>query len=109
MRQILEVKVPIQIPKEYRLISIDEYDTLKSQSMVGRMWNMKDLRNWLGGKSPDWIKDNIIYNPRYAKEIRGMRLKRELVGGGRGRPFKFKASVIANFVEKHWQELAWER
>lgn len=107
MPQILNVNVPIQIPKEYRLITMDEYNKVQAESTQGRMWKMSELRNWLGGKSVDWVKENILYNPKYHKTIQEWRNHKVLVGGGYGRAYLFKASVVAKWLDEHWQEFKW--
>lgn len=107
MVQVLNVTVPIQIPKDYQLISNDEYNQLKSESMQGRMWTMGDLRKWLGDKSAEWIKDNILFNPKYSKTIQEWRRNKVLTGGGYGRPYHFKAAEVSKWIDDHWTEFKW--
>jgi len=105
--QTLEVKVPVQIPEKYRLVETDEYNQLQNESLTGRMWTMTDLRNWIGNKSADWIKDNVLFNPSYKSEIDEMRANKEIAGGGKGSPYHFKAARMAEFIEKHFKEMEW--
>jgi len=108
MVQTIEAKVAIPIPDKFELIETDKLDNLRSQAVTGRTWTMEGLRNWIGRKQVAWIKDNILFNPQYADEIQRMRDKREIVGGGRGSQYHFKASAMAAFIERHHSELNWE-
>lgn len=105
MRQTLTV--PVQVPDDLRVLTAEEYENLAKFSTVGRIWGMKDLREWIGGKSADWIRNNILYNPKYAATIRDWRRHKYLTGGGHGSPIRFKASVITTWLDEHWSELPW--
>lgn len=105
VKQVLNI--PIQVPDDIKVLTSDEYDELTKNSMIGRMWTMKELRMWLGNKSAEWIKDNILRQPKYSKTIREWERTKAIVGGGKGNPYKFKASVITAWLEAHWSELPW--
>lgn len=107
MPQVLTVNVPIQIPEKYKLVENSEYTKLQAQSLTGRTWLMADLRDWCGKKSPTWIKDNILFNPKYSRDMQTMIDHGYLVRGGRGNSWKFKASVMAEWLDQHWNELPW--
>lgn len=108
MGQIIEAKVAIQVPDSFELVSSDELSDLRPQSVVGRTWTMNDLRDWLGHKQAVWVKDNILYNPRYSKDIQAMINHNEIrKSKGNGSPWLFKASTMAAWLDKHWEELPW--
>lgn len=108
MEQVLNVSVPIQIPDEYELVNKSEYQKLRDGSLTGRTWNMADLKDWLGGKDVKWIKKNILENSRYRKDMLQMESDRTLVfPKGKGSPWKFKANVMADWLDKHWSEFDW--
>lgn len=108
MAQVLQVNVPIQIPKEYRLIKDSEYEQLLEQDLTGKAWGMKDLRKRLDNKSPGWIKDNILFSPQFRDEITEMEKDHLIIRPrGKGGSWKFKATTMAQFLDKHWQEFNW--
>ncbi len=106
MSQVISMSVPI--PNDFRVISDSEYQALKESELKGKAWGMKDLRGWLNGKSVDWIKENILFNPRFADEIGQMEKAKLIIRSkGSGNPWRFKAQAMQNFLEKHWQEFNW--
>ncbi|MDN5954540.1 MAG: DUF771 domain-containing protein [Loigolactobacillus coryniformis] len=107
MPQMLQVTVPVEVPKDYVLIDQNKFDQLNSESLVAKMWTMAELRKRLGNKSEKWIKDNTVNNPRYSREIQQMRNTKAIAGGGNGSPWRFQASVIGPWLDKHWKEFNW--
>lgn len=106
MLQTLDVKIPV--PAEYVLVKQSEYDELKTKQATGRMLNMSQLRECLGNKSVVWIKENILFNPRYADEMRSMEKNGSIVRPkGKGSPWLFQATVFTNWLEAHLNELEW--
>lgn len=107
MRQVLEVKVPVQIPEGLKLVPDDSHG-YEGESLVGRTWSMHDLQAWCGNKSQPWLKENFLENPKYSREIGAMEQKHQLIHKGvKGSPWKFKAKVMAEFLDKHWEEFEW--
>lgn len=107
MKQVLQVTVPVQIPDGMKLISDDTHGYV-GESLLGRSWTKTDLRAWCGNKSWDWITKNIIDNPRYSREIGAMEQHNQLIHSGKmGSPWRFKASVMAEFLDSHWEEFPW--
>lgn len=97
----LKVKIPIPDMAQVLLNKLQE-------SIIGRSWTMKDLRECCGNKSEDWIKENIIYNPKFSTEIKAMINNGQITESkGSGSPWRFKATAMANFIEKHYEELNW--
>jgi Uncharacterized protein conserved in bacteria len=97
----LKVKIPIPDIAQVLLNKLQE-------SIIGRSWTMKDLRECCGNKSEDWIKENIIYNRKFSTEIQFMINDGQITESkGKGSPWRFKATAMANFIEKHYEELNW--
>lgn len=108
MVQTIKAEVAIPIPNNFELIETDKLEDLRSQAVTGRTWTMEGLRNWIGRKQVTWIKDNILYNPRYSKDMQGMIDRHEIrESKGNGSPWLFKASAMATWLDKHWEELPW--
>lgn len=106
MTQVLNV--PIQIPDDFILVDREQYEDLTTATLIGKAWEMKDLRAWLGNKSVDWIKENILYNPRFKTELDQMKrdgLIKEATG--KGSPWRFKVKEMAEFLDKHYAEMEW--
>ena len=107
MKQVLEVTVPVQIPDGMKLVP-DNMHGYAGESLTGRTWTMKDLQQWCGRKSQPWLKEYVLENPRYSHEINDMEQNGQLVHKGiKGSPWRFKASVMAEFLDRHWEELPW--
>lgn len=103
MGKVENLKVNIPIPDMTQVL----LDKLQ-ESIIGRSWTMKDLRKCCGNKSEDWIKENIIYNPKFSTEIKAMINNGQITESkGSGSPWRFKATAMANFIEKHYEELNW--
>lgn len=75
--------------------------------LTGRMWTIKDLQQWLGGKSKDWVKDNTIFNPQFSREIQAMIDDQVIVEGRQGKAWLFKANEFSQWLDKHWQDFNW--
>lgn len=108
MSQLIELpinKITIEIPDDMRLVPKNSNE---NDSLVGRTWRMKELREWCGNKDEKWIRKNILANPKYHDELKEMEKLHTLVwSNGPGSPWRFKASVMAAFLDKHWEELPW--
>jgi len=78
-----------------------------NESLLGRTWTMDMLRTWCGNKSTDWLKKYILENPRYSREMAAMEQKGQLIHKGRGSVWRFKASAMAEFLDRHWEEFPW--
>lgn len=108
MTQSVLAQAKIILPEGTELVQSEELDSLKAQSLRGRAWTMQGLRDWLGRKSDVWIKDNILYNPKYSKEIQGMIAAGQIrEPKAQGSAWMFKASVMSEWLDKHWEELPW--
>ena len=75
--------------------------------LTGRMWTIKDLQHWLGGKSKDWVKDNTVFNPRFSREIQAMIDDQVIVEGRQGKAWLFKANEFSQWLDKHCQDFNW--
>lgn len=60
-------QLTITIPQEYILITQDEYQQLKEKEKPV-WWSMQDLIDETGFEYK-WLKDNILMNPKYMKEL----------------------------------------
>ncbi|WP_268914055.1 DUF771 domain-containing protein [Lentilactobacillus sp. SPB1-3] len=109
MPQALSAKVTIQIPDQYVLVNKSEYQEMQADSLAGLRWTMNDLRKHLGNKSISWIKRNILFNPKFKKELDQMELDKYLHRStGNGNPWWFKAREFNKFIDKHWSEINWD-
>lgn len=107
MPQTIKAEVVIGIPESYKLIPINSHG-YEGESLLGKTWTKADMRSWCGNKSWDWILRNIIANPKYSQEIGEMERANQIIHKGiNGSPWKFKARPMAEFLDKHWEELPW--
>lgn len=108
MSQLVELpidKITIEIPDDMRLVP---KNASENDSLVGRTWRMAELREWCGNKDEKWVRKNILANPHYRNELKDMERDHTLIwSNGPGSPWRFKASVMAEFLDRHWSELPW--
>lgn len=101
--QALEATITIPIPDGQVLISEVRLRELERNEFKGVFWSMKDLEQRIGRKR-DWIKENILYQPRYKKKL-------DVANGGfvfypdRGQEWAFKASEMTDFLEKNFADI----
>jgi phage pi2 protein 07 len=102
--QNLDVQLSITIPSNLVLIERVEYQRLQEQELNGQWWSMKDLEARTA-KKVDWIKENILYVPRFKKLL-------DVQSGGfvyypqtRGENWAFQAPQMANFLDKHFSNI----
>lgn len=108
MSQLVELpidKITIEISDDMRLVP---KDASTNDSLVGRTWRMQELREWCGNKDEKWVRKNILANPKYRDELKDMERDHTLIwSNGPGSPWRFKANVMAEFLDRHWSELPW--
>ena len=102
--QQLNVSLTIPIPKDSILIKKVEYEQLKENELTGVYWTMKDLEKRIGKKAA-WIKENILFEPRFKKRL-------DVEQGGfvyyprnQGEHWSFKAKEMAEFLDKYFSEI----
>lgn len=102
--QQLNVSLTIPIPNEQVLISKVELEELKEQSLVGLYWNMKDVEERTG-KKIDWLKENVLYQPRFKKIL-------DVQTGGfvyyperKGEKWTFLATKMTKFLEENFYSI----
>lgn len=98
--------IQIELDDNMKIVPVDAHG-YEGESLIGRTWTMDMLRSWCGNKSRDWLIKYILENPRYSREMGAMEQKGQLVHKGRGSAWRFKASVMAEFLDRHWEELPW--
>ncbi|GKV69819.1 hypothetical protein NCCP2716_23170 [Sporosarcina sp. NCCP-2716] len=99
--QQLNVSLSIPIPADQVLISKIELEELRKQELSGVYWNMKDLEKRTN-KGQQWLKENLLYKPRFKKEL-------DCKSGGfvyypevRGETWSFHAGKMAKFLDKNF-------
>lgn len=104
MEQKFKVELVVKIPDEYVLITKVEYEELLHERLAGRYWTMQDLENQIGKKQV-WIKENILYQPKFKKQL-------DVLQGGfvyypkaKGEKWSFHATKMANFLEDNFYKI----
>jgi len=104
MDQQLAVNLTIPIPEDSVLISKVELMELRENELTGVYWNMKELERRIGRKS-EWIKENILYPPRFKKRL-------DVDQGGfvfyprsKGQTWSFQAVEMARFLDEHFHDI----
>lgn len=102
--QQLNVSLAIPIPEDSVLISKVELEELKEVQLLGVYWNMTDLENRIG-KKKNWIKDNVLYPPKFKKVL-------DIENGGfvyypksQGQTWSFHANKMARFLDDNFNSI----
>ena len=99
MNQQLNVELSIPIPSDKVLVSKIELEELKRQSLSGVYWNMKDLSERIN-KSDRWIKDNLLYNPRFKPT-----LEEFVYYPSQGQSWSFQAKEMSKFLDDNFKRI----
>lgn len=99
--QQITAEVVINIPSDYVLVKKAEFEQLEADRLEGVFWTMKDLEQRTN-KKQEWLKDNVLYQPRFKKEL-------DVEHGGfvyypkkSGEKWSFQASKMAKFLEENF-------
>lgn len=110
MSQVLKIQptIEVEIPDGTVLVSEDELELLQKGSLAGKVWNIDDLRKWIGNKDVKWVKEFILYRPAFEMDMKRMD-RQELIhiSSGRGDKWWFKASVMSAWIDDHWNQINW--
>lgn len=104
MNQSLQVELSIPIPSDKVLITKIELEELKSQSLSGVYWSMKELQKRIN-KSDRWIKDNILYRERFRKILDSENGGFVYYPKNQGQTWSFQANEMARFLDKHFSDI----
>lgn len=99
--QQLNVRLSIPIPDDKVLISKVELEELKEQSLTGVYWNMKDLEKRVR-KKQEWIKENILYQPRFRKVLDSENGGFVYYPKSQGQTWSFHAKKMAKFLDDNF-------
>lgn len=102
--QKLNINLSVPIPEDMVLIHKVELEELKEQSLAGIYWNMSDLTKRTG-KSINWLKDNILFLPKFKKELDSQNGGCVFYPRVQGQPWVFKAKEMAEFLDNHFQQI----
>lgn len=100
MNQQLSVKMSIPIPTDSILIKKVEFEELRDQSLSGIYWTMKDLQKRIN-KSDVWIKDNILYKPRFKKELEAFVFYPQ----SQGQSWSFQAKRMSKWLDDNFNRI----
>lgn len=96
----IKCKLTIEIPEEYVLIKKVELEELKEQLLAGVYWNMKDLEKRVS-KKQDWIKENILYQPRFKNTLKEFVYYPQ----SQGQSWSFQANKMAKFLDENFDRI----
>lgn len=102
--QQLTVNLSIPIPDDSVLISKVELEELKQEQLSGVYWNMKDLQKRIN-KSDRWIKDNILYQPRFKRVLDSENGGFVYYPKNQGQTWSFQANQMAQFLDKNFNKI----
>jgi phage pi2 protein 07 len=106
--QQLSVQLTIPIPADSVLIQKTELEELKRQQLLGVYWTMQDLEQRVGRKA-DWIKEHILYQPRFRKMLDVESGGFVYYPKGKGQAWAFQAAGMSQFLDKRFSDIFKER
>lgn len=71
--------------------------------LVGKTWTFSDLKKELGDLDTQYITDHVLKPNRRELDIRNGGPVQW--SGGRGSKWRFKATEMAEWIEKNWQKI----
>lgn len=80
MSKVSLSNLEISIPDNLVVIPKTELDRLWNDELVGRMWGITDVAKRLG-VSDKWVRNEILYNPRFKLEIENLKLQGVVIKG----------------------------
>lgn len=98
--QRLKSEVTVEIPSHLILVEKTELQELQGQSLAGVYWNMSDLEKRIN-KSSKWIKENILYQPRFKSELEQFVYYPQ----SQGQTWSFQANKMAEFLDKNFNAI----
>lgn len=104
MQQQLKVELTIKIPEDMVLISKVELEELQKLELTGVWWSMKDLEKRLN-KSSEWIKEKILYQPRFKKLLDSDNGGFVYYPKSRGQTWSFQANKMVAFLDKYFSDI----
>lgn len=102
--QQLQVSLNIPIPEDSVLIKKVEIERLEKMELAGVWWTMKDLEKRINKKS-EWIKENILYQPRFRERIDAKNGGFVYYPQSQGQTWAFQAKEMAEFLEIHFSSI----
>ncbi|SDB96981.1 DUF771 domain-containing protein [Shouchella lonarensis] len=102
--QELSVNLTIPIPEDSILITKNEWNELKEEKLRGVYWDMKQLEERIHRKQ-DWIKENILYQPRFIKKLDAEKGGFVYYPRAKGQKWSFQANKMADFLDKHFSDI----
>jgi len=103
-QQTLSVQLSIPIPEGSVLITKIELQELKQLELTGVYWNMKDLEKRVN-RSSEWIKENILYPPRFRKILDAEQGGFVFYPKSKGQTWSFQASKMAQFLDQRFNQI----
>ncbi|EGQ3888015.1 DUF771 domain-containing protein [Staphylococcus pseudintermedius] len=100
MVQTLQVTVPI--PDGFVLIEKDKVRKLEDLAN-DPVWDLKDLKQKLKMSSDDTIKDKLLYNPKFEKQLKKLGIAH--YPDDSFNRWRFNARKMSRFIDENFSEI----
>ncbi|GAB0253763.1 DUF771 domain-containing protein [Staphylococcus pseudintermedius] len=100
MVQTLQVTVPI--PDGFVLIEKEKVQELED-SANDPVWDLKDLKKKLKMSSDDTIKDKLLYNPKFEKQLKKLGIAH--YPDDSFNRWRFNARKMSRFIDENFSEI----
>lgn len=95
-----KLKLTVEIPEDHVVIQKEEYERLQDLHLKGKFINLKELADHTS-RSTQWIKKNILYHPKYQKELVDI----VYYPKGSGDTFVIKAKEMFEFLDQEFMNI----
>lgn len=94
------LNLEVKIPEDYVLITKVEYDGLKQNELKGKFIKLSDIAKHIN-RSERWIKDNILFQQRFKKELENF----VHYPTSQGEQWYFNAAPMYQWLDKNFKAI----
>lgn len=95
--------ITVAIPDDYILVKKVDWEEMVERQLMGKQWNMKDLREATGGRDVNWLKEHILYPYRDELDVKQGGFVRYPEASGV--PWKFGAAKMSEWLESNLEKV----
>ncbi|UXR79027.1 MULTISPECIES: DUF771 domain-containing protein [unclassified Staphylococcus] len=96
------IQVSVSIPESHVLIEKSEYLELLEMTL-NPVWNMNDLKKKLKMSSDDTIKNKLLYNPKFEKQLKKLGIAH--YPDDSFNRWRFNARKMSRFIDDNFSEI----
>ena len=102
--QQISLNLTVPIPEGYVMIQKCEFEELQKSNVRGVYWSMQHLEQHIN-KKQDWIKENILYVPKFKQELDSALGGFVFYPAKKGQPWSFHAQKMMQFLDDNFNSI----